>query len=174
MNVESLLINFPVKKRSNLFYRFYDDDLIKYTVQCDFQLPLVLSIHDKKHNKIIRKKYIDINYFTEMYNDILQNDNLCLNTEDYSLVKEMFLSKSSNLSKNFTAILDNLKFLYISDRKNFDRFELTVIMTCLLPKTKEKAEEQLNFLHELIDYLRTVKLGNTVSFIFLINLEKII
>lgn len=141
-------------------------------VQCDFQLPFVMSIHNKKHNKIIRKKYIDINYFTEMYSDVIQDDNLSLNTEDYSVVKEMFYSKNNNLSKMFSSLLKDLKFLYISDRKSFDKFELSIIMTCELPNTKEKADEQLNFIHDLIDHLRNVRISNTVR--FLSNIEKII
>lgn len=160
-DVSMLLCDFILKKRYNIFHRFFNTDIIKIHITTDLRVPFIMCINDKKQVRTIKKKHLDIGFFTEYYPDELNSEDLGLQTEDLALYRLVF--KDSYLKSKFNAIEKNLIWLYISDRKQLSVFETQIIATFKLTGKSDDALKQIEFLHELIEKLKTLKITNRVS-----------
>ncbi len=90
-----MTVKFYLKKRHNLFNRTADFDSIKFEIETDFQLPFVMALCDPKQVKTIRKKHIDLGFFTEVYSNVIENKNLACMTEDLESFKDLFEGESN-------------------------------------------------------------------------------
>ena len=122
-----------------------------------------MCIGDKQQFRSIKKRQLDVNYFTDYYPDEIDSKLLSLHTEDLGVFRNLFKNDIS-IKASFNKLLNNgLQWLYISDRSSFTRFDSKIVMTFLFPKTEEEMINQLEFPHLLISRLAVLKISNTVS-----------
>ena len=161
-DVTSIEATFILKRRYNLFTRWFGNDVVKYNVITDLQIPFVMAICDKKQLKQIKKKHLDLNFFADPYPDEIENKSLGLLTEDYTAFKTIF--GDTNIKKIFSQLCQNIYWLHITDRKNLNKYETNIIFTVTFPKNKEESNLHLNLLHLLVDKLKSTKFSDLVFF----------
>lgn len=127
-----------------------------------------MCISDKKQYKLVKKKHLDIGFFTEYYPDELPNSEFGLQTEDLTLYRSIF--RDTHFSKKFKNIEKDLIWLYISDRKSLSVFETQIVMTFKLSGKSEDSVNQIEFIHELIEKLINLRIGNRVSLMLILCL----
>lgn len=142
--------------------RFQGDDSIKFEIETDYQTPFIMAICDKKQSKAIKRTHQDINYFTEAYENEIENKELIVHCEDLDVYRKLFYSDPS-FKQQFIKIQDSLIWLCISDRKAIKVFDTYVIVGFKMAKTDEESMKQINFVHDLLAKLFTLKVSDIVS-----------
>lgn len=121
-----------------------------------------MAICDKKQSKVIKRTHQDINYFTEAYDNEIENKDLIVHCEDLDVYRKLFYS-DPNFKQQFIKLQESLIWLCISDRKAVKVFETYVIVGFKLANTGEELMRQINFVHELLSKLSVLKISDLVS-----------
>ena len=137
------------------------EDIVKFQLSTDYQIPFVMCICDKKQQKIIKKNQLDISFFTEYYPDEIESESLGLYTEDLSIYRAIF--KDQNFKSKVKDMIPNIQWLHISDRKHLNKFETNITIIFRIANNKEIWVSQLEFMHELVERIKNVKITNSVS-----------
>jgi hypothetical protein len=120
-----------------------------------------MCLCDKKQQKLIKKNQLDISFFTEYYPDEVESESLGLHTEDLSLYSQIF--KDQNFKSKVKEMLPYIQWLHISDRKNLNKFETNIVAIFRLSYSNELCNLQIEFLHELVERIKNLKITNSVS-----------
>ena len=116
----------------------------------------------KKRKEIIKKNQLDISFFTEYYPDEVENDALGLHTEDLTIYRSIF--NDTNFKGKVKEILPYIQWLHISDRKHLNKFETNIVVIFRMTSNKELWNSQVEFIHELVERIKNVKITNHVSY----------
>jgi hypothetical protein len=122
-----------------------------------------MCLCDKKQQKIIKKNQLDISFFTEYYPDEIENEALGLHTEDLTIYRTIF--KDQNFKSKVKEIIPYIQWLHISDRKHLNKFETSIVVIFRMTSNKDLWISQVEFIHELVERIKNVKITNSVSLI---------
>ena len=108
------------KRRHDLLLLFFglvftDEDKINYEISIDCEIPTVFCFCRRKDVNILKKNYVDIDYFTKEYDLKYVTNNHSLLAENKDVFDEIVQSKS--VINYFKKVEKYINCIYLTDRK---------------------------------------------------------
>lgn len=145
-----------------MFDKIHTSDYIKYDIETDFSKAFVLAVCDISEQNQLIQSFEDIKFFTTSYENVIEKDNYIVMTEDLDMYKNLFYSSDESKSK-FIKAQKMIALIYISDNKNVKTNTSFITIVFKFTKNKENIIFQYNYVHEIVEKLKNLKVISNVS-----------